>query len=209
MEAYVVLGDVVDSREVDDRHELETNLESGCTAVNDRYSDSVLAGFTQLKGIDEIGGLLKTATDLYGVVRTLERHLDPYRIRLAVAAGEIDVGGHGDDVSVMDGPAFHRADELLAEMDSQGYRFVFEANGGPLDTLVTDEINLLLVHRDGLTDRQREVIAVYDERGSQAAAADALGVTQQAVSNALRTASWSLVSTVERRLDGVLGGYDG
>lgn len=203
---YVVLGDVVSSRDATDRAALGERLADGCDRVTDRFE--TVAPFEPLKGVDEFGGVLPTPASAYDVTLALRAALRPERVRVAVVGGEVDVGLETGRVARMDGPAFHRADELLAGMDAAGRTFAFESAGGSLDTLVTDEVNLLLARRRSLTDRQREVIRAYRDHGTQRAAAEALDVTQQAVSKALRAADWRLVAGVEERLRGVLARYE-
>lgn len=205
---YVLLGDVVDSREIDDRSEFRKQFRDAQTAVTELYEDSFAAPLSSLKGIDEIGAVLTSIDRLYDIVIELIHHLNPHSIRLAVAYGEIELGIDERDVSQMDGEAFHRATELLGAIERAGLRFDLQTGMAPLDTAVADETNLLLHLRGSWTDRQREVVKLYERNGNQQAVADELGVSQQAVSNALRGASWPLVETVEARLRRTLEAYE-
>lgn len=206
---YVMLGDVVGSREIDDRRAFRTQFEDARTTVTEAYGEDFAAGPAVLKGIDELGAVMTTAERLYDVVVTLDELLHPHSIRLAVASGEIEFGVDEADVSRMDGEAFHRATALLESIERADLQFGLDAGGGPLDTAIADEINLLLHLRNSWTDRQRDVVARYERAGNQQVVADELGVSQQAVSNVLRGASWPLVETIERRLRGTLEAYDG
>lgn len=205
-EQYVVLGDVVRSREITDRDAFRARLQRACSRCSER--DDVLAPFSVLKGIDEIGGVLSSAEGLYRIAVSFSDALRPHVIRLTAVGGPVDVGLDTGDVAAMDGPAFHEADDRLESMGRSGLRVTFTADEERLDAALTGEMNLLLTHRDGLTDRQREVIRASREHETQGAAAESLGITQQAVSKALRRAAWPMVSTIEERLDETLAGYD-
>ena len=205
---YVLLGDVVQSRHIDDRVAFRERLTELCAALNDDYEISIHADFTVLKGVDEVGGVLSSLTDAYDIVRDLFEGLRPYELRLVVASGGIDVGENSFDVSEMDGPAFHRAAELIAVLEDSGLLFDMDVGKGALDTALADEINLLLLVRRGWTDRQQEIVQAYLRHGDQDGAARELGVTQQAISDALTKASWPTVDAIEGRLIAALGGYD-
>lgn len=205
---YVLLGDVVQSRNIDDREAFRDHLAEVCATLNDDYDPSIHAEFSVLKGVDEVGGVLSSLAGAYDIVRDLFEALRPYELRLAIASGEIDVGADSPDVSEMDGPAFHRAAELLDGLEDSGLLFDMDAEKGTLDTALADEINLLLLIRRGWTDRQQEIIQAYLRHGGQDGAARELGVTQQAISDALTKASWPTVDAIEERLVSTLGGYD-
>lgn len=203
-----MLGDVIGSREIDDRRAFRTQFEDARATVTSAYGDDFAAGPAVLKGIDELGAVMTTLERLYDVIVTLDDRLHPHAIRVAVASGEIEFGADEEDVARMDGEAFHRATALLESVERFDLRFDLDGGAGPLDTAIADEINLLLHVRNSWTDRQRDVVARYERVGNQQAVADELGVSQQAVSNVLQGASWPLVETVERRLRGTLGAYD-
>lgn len=197
---YVLLGDVVDSRSIDDRDAFGDRLAAVCAAVTDEYADAFDAPLEPLKGIDEVGGVLRDPAPLYDVVDALRERLHPQELRVVVAAGHVDVGTDTGDVSRMDGPAFHRADELLADLSSSPLRVAFDFDRAPLDSTLADEVNLLFLLKARWTDRQRRVVDAYRAADSQAAAADALGVSQAAVSQALSRASWPAIREIETRL---------
>lgn len=198
-ERYVVLGDVVDSREIADRAGFRETFTEARETVATRYDASFVAGPAVLKGIDELGAVLASLESLYDIAITMQNALHPHAIRLAVASGDISVG-EPETVAHMDGEAFHRATELLEAIERDGLRFGIDTDTRPLDTAVADEINLLLHVRESWTDRQRDVVSRYEEAPTQQAVAADLGISQQAVSNALRSASWPLVETIEERL---------
>lgn len=197
---HVLLGDVVDSRRIDDRNAFGRDLADACTAITDEYADAFDAPLEPLKGIDEVGGVLLDPTPLYDVLDALRERLHPQELRVAVAAGRVDVGTDTGDVSRMDGPAFHRADELVTGLAGSPLRVAFDFDQAPLDATLADEVNLLFLLKTRWTDRQRRTVEAYRAADSQAAAADALGVSQAAVSQALSRASWPAIREIETRL---------
>jgi len=196
----VLLGDVVNSRQVDDRKAFGDQLAEACAAVTDAHRDAFDAPLEPLKGVDEIGGVLTGPAVLYDVLDDLRERLHPQEIRIAVAAGEVDVGVDTGEVARMDGPAFHRTDELLADLAGSPLRVALDLDAAPLDDAIADEVNLLFRLKADWTDRQRRVVDAYRTTGSQSDAAAELGVSQAAVSQALSRADYATVREIETRL---------
>ena len=208
MEGYVVLGDVVDSRETEDREALRERLDGACEAVNDAHEEAVLGPFTLLKGVDELAGVLSTPAPVYDVVDGFRAALHPHELRVAAAGGVVDVGVDTGDPARMDGPSFHRADDLLTDIEDTEFRFAMDLGDDRLDDVVADEVNLLLFRKREWTDHQREVVRRYRDLESQAAVAEALGVSQPAVSRTLERAMWPTIREIEGRLRATLGRYE-
>lgn len=204
---YVVLGDVVASREIDDREAFRDTIEAALDAINERYADDVVGEFTFLKGVDEIAGVIQDPRNLYRILRDVVSAARPGAIRFAVVHGEIDVGAEGSDVGEMDGPAFHRADEALIEVAEADLYVSFSGRRPAFDPLIEASINLLLVVREDWTDRQRAMVAAYEETGTQADVANRFGVSQQTVSATLRRADWPRLSRIEGDVNAALDGY--
>lgn len=204
---YVVLGDVVGSRNIEDRESFRDSIEAVLEAVNERYGDDVVGEFALVKGVDEIAGVLRDPRNVYELLRDVVSAARPGAIRFAVVYGEIDVGAAADTVVEMDGPAFHRADETLADVAEADLYVAFSGRRPPLDPLIATCINLLLMAREDWTDRQRAMVDAYRETGRQASVADRLGVSQQTVSATLRRADWPRLSRLEDVVNEALGSY--
>lgn len=196
---YVVLADVVESRDVSDRDSLRSRLSETLASVNDVHGASIDTAFERIKGIDEFGGVLAELAPVYDVIVDVLNGIHPVQVRFAVAGGRVDVNEAADSVSEMDGPAFHRADRLLSEVESADLYAAVDA-GRDVDPLVSNNVNLLLMYRDRLTDRQIEIVRAYERHGTQSAAADELGVRQQTVSKTLKRAGYDRTQRIRTHL---------
>lgn len=205
---YVVLGDVVESRGRADRAALRGTIETALAGANDRYAQDLVAEFALVKGVDEVAGVLARPDNCYRLFRDVVAALRPGGIRFAVVYDEIDVGVPGDDVAAMDGPAFHRADDALREVARTGLYVAFQGQRRALDGLVSAGVNLLLMAREGWTERQRAVVAAYEDADTQAQVAERLDVSQQTVSATLRRADWPRLSRLEAQVNEGLAGYE-
>jgi len=196
---YVLLADVVASRELDDRERFKTTLSDALASANDQFDDELFVPVEPIKGVDEFGGVLVTLSPVYELLATILDRIHPVRVRFAVTSAEIDVGANEHRIADMDGPAFHRGDELLHTIEEDDLYAAVDTNR-PADGLVSPTINLLLLRREALTDRQLEVIRAYERHGTQSAAAEELDVPQQAVSQALQRAEYDRTMLLRQQL---------
>lgn len=199
----VIVGDVVESRSVDDREALRSSLSEGLTRANEVLKDQIAAPFAVLKGVDEIGGVLTGPGRAYRALREIAEALHPVEIRFAVVHDEIDVGIGTSAVAEMDGPAFHEADRLLEHIASDD-RAV--ALGDPdvqpwLLSLLEDQMHLLFTRKGAWTDYQAELVRGYRQKNNMQTLADELGVSVQTVSQTLSRANAESVIAIESNLE--------
>ena len=152
---YVALiGDVVGSREVEDREALQRRLRRLMGEVNRRFAGAIAARFTLTAG-DEFQGLLGRAGGIGEICGLLRARLDPVEIRLGLGVGGLSTALEAEAIG-MDGPCFHRAREALnrakergspVEAVTGGDEGVFEVYGSLYGAL-----------RRGWTLRQREAV---------------------------------------------------
>lgn len=205
MEATVLLGDVVDSREIEDRERFANDANVAVEAINESFGESLSPNFTVLKGVDEFVGVLDSVAPLYRIVDLFHQRVHPVEARFVAVTGDIDI--IGDDASELDGPAFHRADETIRHLAEQN--LFYDVYGGDelADALVAGQMNLLHILKRRWTERQRDIIARYRKHGTQTAVAEDLGIKQQTVSDTLRTAEWKRIHLLEDSLNTALEHY--
>lgn len=205
---YVVLADVIGSRELEDRAAFQETIDAALETVNGRYAGTIRTSFELIKGIDEFGGVLGEFAPIYEVMAIVLDRVHPVEVRFGIAQGPIDVGGPGDPITELDGPAFHTAGERVEALDRTDL-YVGIETGRAFDSLVENTLNLLVLHRAELTERQVEVIRMYERHGTQQAAATALGVPQQSISKTLQRAEYNRTRVIREQLrDALEGLYD-
>ncbi len=199
-ERYVLIGDVRDSRGIRDREAFRARLTDACEAVNRDHERELAAACTVLKGVDEIGAVLLSIASAYDIMRTLLEAIAPEVMRFVLVRGEVDVGLDSGDVALMDGQAFHAAAAAMGDLKRRKLALRLRAGDSVLDAAIEAEVNLLAIVRDVRSERQNEVIGVYERTGGQAEAARELGVTQQAVSSVLRRSWYKQTERIEQDL---------
>ncbi len=204
---YVLLGDLEHSRKAQDRRLLLRRLERLCSDLNHECAASLLAPLKPIKGVDEIGAVLRSVDQLYRIVDAFRRGLKPSRMRIAVVRGDVDVGRATRDVARMDGPAFHGAAQVMGGLKQTGLTFTLVAGEPALDASVSGLTNALLALKSRWTEQQERMASAYELARGQAAAARKLRVTQQAVSQALARMDYRRVRLIEDSLVQSLRAY--
>ncbi|MEZ3115970.1 SatD family protein [Halobaculum sp. MBLA0147] len=196
--AWILLGDVIDSREIADRDAFETRLTGTLRRVADEYEEDVIEAPRRIKGIDEIAGVLGSVENVVGVQRQISLGVHPERIRLVVVRGDVERVGAGD-VTEMRGAGFADAADELDRVEAAGETFSLVGLPRRAASL-SATVNLLDYVRSTWTERRVEVLRAVETHGSQAAAASELGVSRQAINGHLTDESVKTVDAVERTL---------
>ncbi len=184
---YVALvGDIVKSRSIPQRRRFEARLAECLAMINARYAGMVVAPVRPVLGVDTISGVLKAGVPVLDLAVDMLLELRGERIRLAFGLGRIDVGLGTGDASRADGPAFHRAAAALEQLEARGGLIALTGYGARIDPILNAGAGLASLVLENWTERQMEVIQGYRMLGRQAAVAEKLGISQQAVSDSLK-----------------------
>lgn len=207
-ELYLILGDVVSSRDIEDKTAFQKKINNTIQRINHIYRNDIYADFKILKGIDEIGGVLLSVANSYEIVTFINDCLHPDAMRFVVVRGQIEIAYETQDVSKMDGPVFHKAASLMAQLRKSGSLFVIYTGNDVTDPLFSDIANLILTQKYDWYPHQVKVVSEYRYLKNQKKVAQKLGITQQAVSKVLRYVNWKEIARVEQEINLLLARYD-
>ena len=204
----VVLCDVRGSREIPDRARFVARLDEALRGAN-RDPDRLLGRFERQAGLDEFAGVLLPGRSA-AIVPELWEARHPVAVRYAVVAGALDVvpgpppDGGPPGAAGFDGPAFHRAVEILDGLRG-GDRLVAVETGDPgEDALLSALGDLLYARLLEWTERQLEVVRTMRRSDAQEEAAGRLGVNQSTVSRALSAAQHERVAAARTAFEEAL-----
>ncbi len=204
---YVMMGDVVSSRRIKDKEAFRRNLEKACRDINRAYSDDIYADFRILKGIDEIEGVLLNIRECYKIIEAMSERLYPHSMRFVISLDYIDTALETRYVTKMDGPAFHKASDMMHGLKKTKLFFDMSAEDELLDAAIKGEVNLILLLKKNWSSRQHQIVREYREKKNQYEVAKALGITQQSVSRTLKRCMWQEIDGIEEKLNYVLSHY--
>jgi len=200
-EGYVLLGDIVSSKKIKDRAQFQEKLIRACNFINKHHKNEIIAKMKIIKGSDEIGCLLKNLAPLYNIIKEIGEILYPVKIRFVLVKGIIDTGFLTNDISRMDGPAFHRASELMNDLKKEKLILNISTSNNLGDALISNNINLIYLVKGRWSPTKREIIEAYERWGDQRKVASKLKITQQTVSYHLKSSNWKQIKKIEIKLN--------
>jgi hypothetical protein len=204
---FVLLGDVVSSRQIVDRDLFQSRLVELCSMINAEYARDIYAPFKGLKGLDEIGGVLKDISNAFNIIILISEMLYPCKMRCSLVYDFVDTALDSGDVAKMDGPAFHRASKAILELKETELLTRIAVEDEVLDKILEGEINLILQFREARTPKQRKIIKEYELMKNQIKVSESLGLSQQYVSMTLKRARWKMLKDLEEGLNRSLHSY--
>ena len=202
----VIVSDLVHSRDIPGRQELSRKIPLLIENVSKKYRKEFYAPLIQVRGIDELSGVLKQSNMSYRICRLLNEAIYPNLFRFAIVQGALDIAIDSRDVTKMDGTAFHTAADMIKQAKKKNLYYCFDLGHDftQLNLLLNELPNLVHILRSSWSKHQRLVVQFYEKFSTQKAVAKQLGITQQAVSDALRQAHWKELKQAEDIIDQVL-----
>lgn len=198
---YLLLCDVINSRKIRNREEFQDELIELLDETNQEFKDDIYAHFKILKGIDEFGGVLKRPSKIYKIIKKINENILPKKVRFVLAKGAIDVALDEKDVEYMDGPVFHRANELMEDLKESKFYFELKIGDELMESAIFGQINALMLIKNDWTKKQLSVIKKYKKLGSQNNVANEMGITPQAISKSLDRSNYKKIKKIEKRLN--------
>lgn len=208
-----IIGDLVASRSMpsDERQQVQERFQTTLDTVNERFAEDIAAFFLITAG-DEAQGLLKTQTQLYAILRTIQIALNPTEIVFGVGVGSLTTE-IGEFAVGADGPAFHRARQALTEAKSERKAYgkavvrdvKFLSENPVLDPVVNSLFLSLSVFRSLWTDKQAQIIHLLEQGKSQKEVAERLDMSLPNVSRTVESTHFREYTQVVHGLETILG----
>lgn len=197
-----LIGDVVASRRTEDRARLQRRLGAGVAELNEELAAALAAPLRVVAG-DEVQGLFSRPPALVDAVVRISDHLFPARIAFGAGWGGLTTD-LASDVTMVDGPCFHRAREALEDGGRSGAWVRLRGGPDPLDEVASALFRLMGELRAGWAEKQ----ALYsrDARGRlQKEVAERHGVSPSVISESLKAAHFDALLEGEAAARSLLG----
>jgi SatD family (SatD) len=189
-----VIGDLVGSRQLPGTRRGEVQIALGrlMDRLNQEFAAGLRAKFVITLG-DEFEGLVRVqaaSRTIPDLIWTIEEALPDPVSRVGIGLGGIDTPIQ-DDVTVLDGPAFHHAREAIgAAAKNEHLGGEFRGFGDNHDAILNG-IARVLHHQRRRWSRQQRNLAMLLHRGTRKSeAAAAMDVSRQAISIYAQAAGW-------------------
>ena len=193
-----LIADVIDSKMVQERFNLQKQLEKTLRKMNELFGDYLASCFTLTLG-DEFQALLKMDAPVFQIIDTLRSELSPTQLRFGIGLGEIATAIDPLQSIGADGPAYWNARaaiNLVHQKNDYGNTQIYFSSGNDSKDLF---VNALIASgeaiRSGWRGSQEEILldllkrSVYSETFSQQELAQSLAIQPSALSKRLKSSS--------------------
>lgn len=209
-----VIGDMKDSRHLENRKEVQVRLQGILDRLNEKYKDEIVSRFLITLG-DEFQGLLSNGKYILDMVNEIRMEMYPVRLRFGIGFGQITTDIRTEMALGADGPGYYRAREaveLLKEREKKKRSVLAELclkmdeTHRDKEILLNTVFDLMYVVESGWTDRQREVIWDMLLHGDgQQNTACRLDITQSTVQKTLAAGSYYTYESALKNASIILG----
>ncbi|HHU04360.1 MAG TPA: hypothetical protein GXZ81_05020 [Fastidiosipila sp.] len=209
-----IIGDLQDSRQLEDRLQVQEKLKATLNFINESYSADIASKFTITLG-DEFQGLLNNGANIMSIIAVIQHRMQPVNIRFGIGVGDVTTTINRDLAIGADGPAYYKARQAIDHLKSSSKRhgvpkadIRLEVDGKDQGTvmLLNTILVLLTTIKSSWTDRQREIIwDMLEHNDSQTAVGDRLGIKQSSVHKSLSGANFNTYREALLQVEEVLG----
>ena len=209
-----VIGDIKDSRHLENRKEVQVHLQEILDRLNEKYKDHIVSKFLITLG-DEFQGLLSGGEHILDMVNEIRMEMYPVRLRFGIGFGQITTDIKSEMALGADGPGYYRAREaveLLKEREKKNRPVLAELclrldeKDQEKEILLNTVFDLMYVVESGWTERQRETIwdmLLYGD--GQQNTARRLSISQPTVQKALAAGSYYTYENALKNAAKILG----
>ena len=193
-----LIADVIDSKMVQERLDLQKQVEKTLQKMNELFGDYLASRFTLTLG-DEFQALLKVDAPVFQIIDTLRSELNPTQLRFGIGLGEIVTAIDPLQSVGADGPAYWNARAAInfvhQKNDYGNTQIYFSSGKENQDFFVNALIASGEAIRSGWRESQEEILlnllkrSVYSETFSQQGLAQSLGLNPSALSKRLKSSS--------------------
>ena len=193
-----LIADVIDSKMVQERFDLQKQVEKTLQKMNELFGDYLASRFTLTLG-DEFQALLEVDAPVFQIIDTLRSELTPTQLRFGIGLGEIVTAIDPLQSIGADGPAYWNARaaiNLVHQKNDYGNTQIYFSSGKENQDFF---VNALIASgeaiRSGWRDSQEEILlnllkrSVYSESFSQQDLAQSLSINPSALSKRLKSSS--------------------
>jgi hypothetical protein len=182
----VLIGDVVNSKQISDRNRFQQKLNRVFTTIN-QQSEDILSPYTVTLG-DEFQAVYgKSKTILTDMVNILSQ-LYPANIRFSIGYDILSTPINEEAALGMDGPAFHLAREGLERLKKADYSII-QVYGTPFDNVKLINASLRLA-TSMMSSWKKNTLFIFNEilnRNPVKEIAPKIGITERGVYKLINT----------------------
>ncbi|MDN5016518.1 SatD family protein [Streptococcus sp. SI1] len=193
---YIALiGDIIESKKIQDRAQVQQQLLRLMKELNWQYQDYLISPFTVTTG-DEFQALFSPNSYMFQIIDQLSVAFSPYEIRFGIGVGEMVTEINKEQSIGSDGPAYWLAREAINHIHDKNDYGINHISVFLADEEVTWTVNAMLAAcsfiQSKWTEVQYDVLKqlltenIYDETFSHKEMARSLGITPSAFNKRIK-----------------------
>lgn len=208
-----IIGDIKNSRELNNRKDVQDKLELVLDSVNCKYESSITAKFMITLG-DEFQGLLCRGSVVLDIIEEIQSKMYPVQIRFGIGIGQITTRINAEMAIGADGPGYYKAREAIEQLkrseqksktSSSDVRIEVEADEHSISGLLNTIFTLMSVIKNNWSKRQREIMWEFEKSGeNQIECAEKLNVSQSTVQRSLVSSNYYAYKNAKKSVNTVL-----
>lgn len=213
MEYVAIIGDIIKSKEMESRKEVQERLYDVLNQINKWYEEEISAGFIITLG-DEFQGLLHSIGHVLDIIKFIQREMYPVKIRFGIGIGKISTNIFRKAAIGADGPAYYAARMMVEELREQERKLKKQASDIMIsiyqkECFQISEINIIFalikIIENGWTEKQRFTIWDMEQNGgSQEECARRMNTTQSTVARRLAEGNYITYERAKETLEEAL-----
>lgn len=197
-----IIGDIVKSKKIPNRQEIQDLFYSVLMEINIEFDNDIASNFTITLG-DEFQGLISKPSLSYEIIKIIKQRMSPVELVFGVGIGEMKTTIKKEISIGSDGPAYHYARNMVEKAKKIRPSIRYYS-----DTASDELINGLLYFAESCinsrTAKQVEVVKLFDELKFQKEVAKRLNKSQSTISGMLLNAFYYEVANAEEEIKSFL-----
>jgi hypothetical protein len=201
-----VIADLVASRSVKQRSELQEALMAVLTKTNALNHRAVLSPYTLTLG-DEFQAVYDRADHLFRDLLGIAVAIFPHRLRYSLAAGTLVTKINRQQAIGMDGPAFHAAREGMEQLKESSRVFLLSGEIGPYPEVLNSALALVSHSMSGWRKNRFLILqGLLEEKNRQEIAGD-VGISLPAFHKNLQAGALPEIVTLFSEIEKLLNSH--
>lgn len=198
MKYCAITGDLIKSREIEQRHKVQAKLVKILDKVNKNFRNVIVVKFTVTLG-DEFQGLINSLAESYKIITFITKLIHPVEISFGVGEGGISTSIE-NTTSKMDGECFFRSREALEEAKKISQSVVYNTQTD-VDLMINAIIRLIDAIRNDWKSIHYKRIWLYEKLGTLEKVAKVEKVTKQMISKMLIDIKYDKVKEAKETIE--------
>jgi len=194
----VITGDIVKSRDIIDRRNIQKKLKSMLQKINKKYEKIISVKFSITLG-DEFQGLIKELVKSYELIKDIEKEMYPLNIRFGVGYGEVSTP-FSRKIGEMDGECFVNSREALELSRKMNQSIVYKTGFEEKDLAINTILMLISAIKESWKDIHYRRAWLYEELKTYEKVAQKEKVSIQTISKMFKNIKYDKVRKAEENL---------